>query len=136
MEPCANRIWIFDAVTCNTVSYIIVVSVDSLALYSCISLFSGGVAAEVGLKPAKLLDDPVPEASEHQTRHAAYAGVEGLPQASDGPHDQANAGVNLYLSGRKLVWRTSWSTCCANFPLSTFCPFWLITRSPKRLCAT
>lgn len=103
----------------------------SLALYSFCILFSGGVAAEVRLQPAELLDDPVPEAPEHQTTDSAYAGAE-----SDKRHDQENSGVNLYISGRRLAWRVSWSTCYVNCPLSTICPSWLITRSPQRLCAT
>lgn len=108
----------------------------TLLLYSFFISFSGGVAAEVGLQPAELLDDSVPEAPEHQTTDSAYAGAEGLPQASDGRHDQAISGVNLYVSGRRLAWRMSWSTCCVNCPLSTICPSWLITKSPQRLCAT
>lgn len=47
-------------------------------------LFPGGVAAEVRLQPAELLDDPVPEAHEHQTTESAYAGAERLQQANDG----------------------------------------------------
>lgn len=70
---------------------------DSLALYSFFISFSGGVAAEVGLQPAELLDDPISEAPEHQTTDSAYAGAEGLLQASDGRHDQAFSGVNLYV---------------------------------------
>lgn len=91
-------------------------------------LLSGGVAAEVRLQPAELLDDPVPEAHEHQTIDSAYAGAERLQQANDGHHDQTNSGVHLYFSGRRLAWRMNWSTCCVNCPLSTICPSWLITK--------
>lgn len=46
-------------------------------------LFSGGDATEVRLQPAELLDDPVPEAAEHQTTESAYAGAEGVMEGSD-----------------------------------------------------
>lgn len=37
---------------------------------------------------------------------------------------------------RRPAWRRSWSTCCANCPLSTICPSWLIIEWPLRPFAT
>lgn len=50
---------------------------EPVVLFPFFNSLSGGVAAEVGLQPAELLDDPVPEAPEHQAADSAYAGAPG-----------------------------------------------------------
>lgn len=44
--------------------------------------------------------------------------------------------LKLWSLYRKRVWRRSWWTCCANCPLSTTCPSWLIIEWRPRRFAT
>lgn len=70
-------------------------------------IFLGRDAAEVRLQPAELLDDPVPEATEHQTTDSAYAGAEGVMEGSDQHNVQASSCIIcMFLTGG---WRGDWT---------------------------